>query len=94
MNNKRDAGNSILNTLSKTTFAIFSAWRDQQVPAYNSSFEWFIQSYDCKQVPVGPLDTEKMAEVALLNVFRIGFSASLLGLSLSNLWKVAFPVKG
>ena len=36
-----------------------------------------MQSYDCKQVPVGVLHTDKMAEVALLKVFRIGFPAYL-----------------
>ena len=36
-----------------------------------------IQSYDYKKVPVGILYTEKLAAIALLNVFRIGFPASL-----------------
>ena len=52
--------------------------RGQQVPAYNRSFVSIIQSYDCKQVPVGLLHAEKVTEVVLLNVFRIGFPASLL----------------
>ena len=37
-----------------------------------------MQSYHCKQIPFGLLHDKKMAEVVLLNVFRIGFSASLL----------------
>ena len=74
---KRDAGSPILNTLSITTSAIFSAYKSQQLPAYNPSFKQMIQSDDCKQIPVGLLHTEKMDEVALLNVFSIGFPASL-----------------
>ena len=38
-----------------------------------------MQTYDCKQIPIDLLHAEKMAEVVLLNVFRIGFPASLLG---------------
>ena len=49
----RDAGNPILNTLSKLLQPFPQLARDQQVPGYNSSFEWLIQSYDCKQIPVG-----------------------------------------
>ena len=75
---KRDAGNPILNTLRKATSAIILHARDQQVSAYNPSFVSIIQSYTCKQVPVGLLHAEKMAKVVLLNVFRIGFPASLL----------------
>ena len=52
--------------------------RDQQVPAYNCSLVLLIQRYDCKQVPVGFLYAEKMAEVVLQNVLKIGFSAFLL----------------
>ena len=52
--------------------------RDQQVPAYKCSFELLIQSYDCKQIPVGLLHAEKMADLAFRNVFRIGFPALLL----------------
>ena len=75
---KRDAENPILNTLSKTTSAISQHPRNQQVSAYNHSFELSIHSYDCKQIPVNLLHAEKMTEVALLNVFRIGFPAYLL----------------
>ena len=53
--------------------------REQQVSAYNRSFVFNIQSYNSKQVPVGLLCAEKMPEVVLLNVFRIGFPASLIG---------------
>ena len=52
--------------------------KDQQVSAYNHSFVSIIQSYDCKQVAGGLLHAEKMAEVVLLSVFRIGLAASLL----------------
>ena len=52
--------------------------RDQEVSAYNRSFVLNIQSYNCKQVPVGLLHAEKMAKVVILNVFRIGFPLSLL----------------
>ena len=52
---------------------------DLQVPSYNRSFDSLIQSYECKQIPVGLLHAEKMAEVVLLDVFRIGLPASLLG---------------
>ena len=48
------------------------------MPAYNHSFVSIIQNYECKQVLVSFLDAEKMVEVVLLNVFRIGFPASLL----------------
>ena len=75
---KRDAGNPILNTLSKATSDISQHGRDQQVSAYNRSFVSIIQCYDCKQVPVGLSHAEKIAEVVLLSVFRIGFSASRL----------------
>ena len=50
--------------------------RDQQVFAYYCSFEWLMLTYDCKQVPVDILYVVKMAEVVLLNIFRIGFPAS------------------
>ena len=33
---------------------------------------------NCKQVPIDLLQAEQMAEVVLLNVFIIGFPASLL----------------
>ena len=35
-------------------------------------------SYNCKQVPVGFKDADKRTEEGLLNVFTLGFSASLL----------------
>ena len=54
---KGDAGNPILNILSKATSAFFSQYaRDQQVPAYNCSFVSIIKIYDCKQVPGGLLN--------------------------------------
>ena len=50
----------------------------QQVSDYNCSFVSIIQIYNCKQVPVGLLHAWQMAEVVLINIFRIGFPASLL----------------
>ena len=76
--NKRDAGNPILNTLGIGNLSISEHARYQQVSAYNCSFVLIIQSYDCNQVPIGLLHAEKMAEVVLLNVFRIGFPVFLL----------------
>ena len=73
---QRDARNPILNTLRKAPSAIFSECKDQQVPGYNCSFVSIIQSYNCKLFSL--LDAEKVAEIGLLNVFRIGFPASLL----------------
>ena len=49
-----------------------------QVSTYNSSFEWLIHSYNCMQIHVSFLHAEKIAEVVLLNLFRIEFPASLL----------------
>ena len=81
---KREAGNPILNTLRNTTSAIFSACKKPAgvpagTPAYNLSFEYLIWTYNCRKIPVGLLHAEKMDKAASVNVFRIGFPASLFG---------------
>ena len=78
---KREAGNPIINTWSKTTSAIFSAFKRPTGTCLQSTLWMIDKSYKCKQVLVGLLHTKKMAIVALLNVFRIGFPASLLCIS-------------
>ena len=67
--------NPIRNTLSITTSAFSQHTRDQQVSAYNHSCLTIIQSHGCKETPVGILQAEKMAELILINVLLIGFSA-------------------
>ena len=52
--------------------------RDQQVSPCNHTFILIILSIGCKEIPVSLLYAEKMAEVVLLNVLWIGFSASPL----------------
>jgi hypothetical protein len=69
---------SIINSLRKLFQPFSQDARDQYVFAYNHIFVSIIQSYDCKQIPVGLLHVEKMADVVLLNVYRIGFRAYLL----------------
>ena len=44
--------------------------KETKVPAYNRSFEWLIQNYDCKQIPFGLLNAEKTTKLALLNVIK------------------------
>ena len=51
-----------------------------------------MQSYDCKQVPVGMLQAEKIAEVVLFDVFRIWFPASLLKYSRTKIFRSSFSV--
>ena len=46
---------------------------------YNHSFMTVIPSNCCKETSIGLLHTEKIAEVVLLYVFKITFSASLFG---------------
>ena len=71
---KRDAVNPILNILSKASSAIFPACKITKSICFVS----ILQSYDCKQVPVGLMHAEKMAEVVVLIVSKTGFPASLL----------------
>ena len=75
---KGDAENPIHNTLSKLLQPVAQHTRDQQVSAYNHIFITIIQSLGCKEIHVGLLYAEKIAEVVLLNVLWIGFSASTL----------------
>ena len=57
--------------MSKANCAIFSACkRPKGICLHICSFLSIIQSYDCKQVPVGFLHADKMAEVIKLNVLR------------------------
>ena len=72
-----DAGNPILNTLSKLLQPFSQHARNQQIAAYNCILVSIIKPHCCKQLPVGFLHAEKMAEVFLLNVFIIGFLAFL-----------------
>ena len=46
--------------------------RDQQLSSYNHRFVSFIQSYNCKQVPVGLSHTEKMGKIVIFNIFKKG----------------------
>ena len=63
-------------TLRKAIQQFSQHARIQQVSGYNFSFVFIIQSYDCKQLPVGLLHAEKTDKVVLINVFRIGFPVS------------------
>ena len=49
--------------------------------------------FDCKKVPVAFLHAEKMAEVASLNIIRIGFPASLLTRKWANERVLGKPYK-
>ena len=75
---KRDAGNPIFKTLSKTASVFSQLASDQQVSAYNWSFILEVQSHGCKEVLVILLHAWDIADAVFLYVFNIGFPASLL----------------